>query len=188
MPAQLLHAAHVEQLLRGSIGLCGIEDQLAGEAQGGAHQLCQLSYGHIDAGSDVDQRYAVEQGGIDGSLELHEKNTGLCQVFTEEEFAARSSRSPDRNLLSPQSLGLRYLADQGGQHMRFLGVEIVARAVEIGGHRGQIAGFVLPVVGPTHFNPGDLGQRVGTISGLQRSGEQILFLDWLRTKLWVNAG
>ena len=39
LPAQLVHAAYVEQLLRGSVGLCGVEDQLAFETQDGADLL-----------------------------------------------------------------------------------------------------------------------------------------------------
>ena len=72
--------------------------------------------------------------------------------------------------------------------MGVLGIEVVARAVEIGGHDGEILGVVLPVVGRAHLDPGDLGHRIRAVGGLQGSGEQILLFDRLRAKLWVDAG
>jgi hypothetical protein len=46
----------------------------------------------------------------------------------------------------------------------------------------------LAVVGPAHLDAGNLGQGIGTIGGLERTGEQILFLNRLRAELGVDAG
>src|ERR1700677_5203013 len=71
--------------------------------------------------------------------------------------------------------------------MRILGIEVVARSVEISGHGGQIASVELPVVGPAHLDAGDFGYSIGTVGGLERSGEEILFLDRLGAELGVDT-
>ena len=86
-----------------------------------------------------------------------------------------------------QGLCLRHLADQRRQDVRVLGIEVVARTIEIGGHGRQVSGLELPVVGPAHLDAGDLGQRIRTVGGLERPGEQILFLDRLRAELGVDT-
>jgi hypothetical protein len=46
----------------------------------------------------------------------------------------------------------------------------------------------LPVIRPAHLDAGYLGQRVRPVGGLERTSQQILFFDWLRAKLGVDAG
>ena len=84
--------------------------------------------------------------------------------------------------------GLGRLADERGQHVRVGEVEVVARAVEVGGHGGEVAGAVLAVVAPAHLDARDLGDGVGPVGRLQRPGEQILFLDRLRAEPGIDAG
>jgi hypothetical protein len=68
-------------------------------------------------------------------MQVHEKDTGFGQVFTEQELAARRAGSPDDNLLSARGLRLRDLANQRGQHVGVLQIEVVARAIEVRRHR-----------------------------------------------------
>ena len=60
--------------------------------------------------------------------------------------------------------------------MRGVEVEVVAGAVEVGGHRGEVVRSVLAVVAPAHLDAGDLGQRIGAVGRLQRAGEEVLFV------------
>jgi len=83
--------------------------------------------------------------------------------------------------------GKAQFADHGGDNVAVGKVIVVARAVEIGGHDGKVLGAVLPVIGPAHFNAGNLGQGVGTISGLQRTGEEVVLLDRLGAVARVDA-
>ena len=79
------------------------------------------------------------------------------------------------------------LADERWQHVRILGIIVVAGTVQVGRHRGEVACAVLPVVRPAHFDAGNLGQRIGAIRCLQRAGQQVLFAYRLRTITRVNA-
>ena len=72
--------------------------------------------------------------------------------------------------------------------MRVGKVEVVAGAVEVGGHDGEVAGAVLAVVAPAHLDACDLGDGVGPVSGLERPGEQVLLLDRLGAEPGVDAG
>jgi hypothetical protein len=71
--------------------------------------------------------------------------------------------------------------------MRVLGIEVVSGTVKVAGHRGQIPGAELAVVGPAHLDTGDLGQSIWTIGGLKGPREQIFFLDRLRAELGIDA-
>ena len=89
--------------------------------------------------------------------QVHEKDTGFGQVFTEEEFAARCACSPNDNLVVAQGFCFRHLSDQCRQDVRVLRIEVVSRTIEVGGHGRQISGVELAVVGPTHLDAGDFG-------------------------------
>jgi hypothetical protein len=80
-----------------------------------------------------------------------------------------------------------HLADHGRQHMRVLGVIVVAGAVHIGRHGGDEVGAVLAVVGIAQPDAGDLGDRVRLVGRLERSGQQVLLFERLRGQLGVNA-
>src|SRR5262249_56180310 len=66
-------------------------------------------------------------------------------------------------------------------------MEIVAGAVKIGGHRRYEVAAVLATVGLTKPDPGDLGDRIGFVGRLQRSGQQCRFGDWLGSVARINA-
>ena len=67
-------------------------------------------------------------------------------------------------------------------------IEIVAGTVEVGRHRRDEIGAVLPAIGLAQLDPGDLGDRVPFVRRLQRAGQQRVFGDRLRRELRVDAG
>ena len=79
------------------------------------------------------------------------------------------------------------LADQRRDDMAVVGVVVVVRAVEVGGHHGEEFGAVLAVVAPAHLDAGDLGQGIGPVGRFERAGEQAVFLERLRGQPGVDA-
>lgn len=47
--------------------------------------------------------------------------------------------------------------------MRVREVEVIARALEVRGHGGEVLCSILAVVAPTHLDAGDLGDGVGLL-------------------------
>jgi hypothetical protein len=190
LPAERVQETDVQQLLRCAVGFGGVEDEGAVEVEDAGYGLSQLADGDVLAGADVDQRRRVfvEQRAEAGVVEVHQETAGLGEVVGVEELSARGSGSPDDHLLRARGLGLRRLADQRGQNVRAGEVEVVARAVEVGGHDGEVAGAVLAVVAPAHLDAGDLGNGIGPVGGFERPCEQVLLLDRLGTEPGVDAG
>jgi hypothetical protein len=80
------------------------------------------------------------------------------------------------------------LADQRRDDVAVGEVEVVARAIEVGGHHAAEVGAVLPVVGFAQLDAGDLGDGVGLVGGFQRAGEQRRFRHRLLGETRVDAG
>ena len=68
--------------------------------------------------------------------------------------------------------------------MGVLGVIIVVRAIEVGGHDGDIVGTVLAIQELAILETGDLGEGVGLVGLLEFAGEQAT----LGHGLWSHAG
>ena len=66
-------------------------------------------------------------------------------------------------------------------------VEIVARAVEVGRHGGDVVAAMLPAVGLGQLDAGDLGDRIPFVGRLERAGEQCVLVDRLRRELRIDA-
>ena len=67
-------------------------------------------------------------------------------------------------------------------------VEVVAGAVQVGGHEREIVGAVLAVEAAAQLDAGDLGDGVGAVGLLQRAREQVLLAQRLRGLARVDAG
>ena len=64
---------------------------------------------------------------------------------------------------------------------------MIARAIYIGGHGCEISSSILSVVRPAHLDSGNFGDRIRSIRGLERAGQQVLFTDGLEAELGVDA-
>ena len=71
--------------------------------------------------------------------------------------------------------------------MAVLWVIVIMGAIQIGRHDAAVIAAMLTVIAFTQLDPGDLGNRIGFIGGLQRTGEQGLFAHRLLGMLGVNA-
>lgn len=119
---------------------------------------------------------------------IHQEDDGVGEVIDVQELAQRGARSPDDDLGGVGGLGLVEAADERGQDVGVLGVEVVVGAVEVGGHGGDGVEAVLDAVGLAHLDAGDLGDGVPLVGGLERAGEERALRDGLRRELWVDAG
>lgn len=79
------------------------------------------------------------------------------------------------------------LANQSRDDVAVFRVVGVTRAIEVGGHRGEVFGAVLPVIAPAHFDAGDLGKRVRAVSRFERASKEVFFLHRLWGMLRVDA-
>lgn len=164
-----MQAGYVHQFARCAVGLGRVKDKLAFEVEEAGHDLGQLADGDVFAGSDVDQRWCVfEKQGVEaGLVEVHQEGAGLGKVVGVEELAARGSGTPDGELARASGDGFGRLADQGGEDVRVVKVEVIAGTVEVGGHGSEILCPVLAVVTPAHLDAGDLSDGVGPVGGLE---------------------
>ena len=204
---------HIQQFLRGAVGLGGVERDLAVIADEAGDLFGQFADGHVRAGADVDQG-----GGVGVQADV---DAGGGHVVDVQELAPGRAGAPEQDarrdggmggnaealldLLGDRAeaggvagdagpvLGLGEFrqvefADQGGQDVGGLQVEIVVRAVQVGGHDRDEGGAVLPVVGVALFHAGDFGDGVRRVRRLQRAGEQGVFPDRLGGEFGVDAG
>ncbi len=65
---------------------------------------------------------------------FHEEAAGVGEVVDMEELTARGAGAPDGDGGGARLLGLVELADEGREDVGGLEVEVVAGAVEVGGH------------------------------------------------------
>ena len=118
---------------------------------------------------------------------FEQEQAGLGEVVGVQEFAERRARAPELQGRVAAELGLVHLADQGRQDMGVLQREIVARPVEVAGHRADEVAAVLGAGMVAELDARDLRDRVGLVGDLERTGQQRLLADRLRGQLRVDA-
>src|SRR6266699_4895873 len=104
-----------------------------------------------------------------------------------EKFAARLTRSPNNNLPCPAHFSLVRLAQQRGQGVRSLKIEIITRAVKIGRHGRDEIRPIFARKSLTQFYTGNLGNRVRFVGWFKRPAQERSLRNWLRRKFRVNA-
>lgn len=77
-----------------------------------------------------------------------------------------SANTSDDNLEGVGGLGLVEVTDERGQDVGVLRVEVVVRAIEVGGHGGDGIEAMLDVVGLAHLDADDLGTAYHPLVGL----------------------
>ncbi len=71
--------------------------------------------------------------------------------------------------------------------MARLRVEIVAGTIGVGQHRRDEVAAMLPAIGLSQLDPGDLGDGIGLVGRLERSSQERLFRDRLGGEPWIDA-
>ena len=181
---------------------CGVPSGLlvshsigAGVAHDALGELGQLADGLVVSGADVD--HAVGQLGGGDPLEQEHDRRG--EVVDVQQLAPRAARAPQARPapsaargpsvgVGQSELGFVELADHGRQHVARAQVEVVAGAEQVGRHQREVVGAVLAVEAAAELDAGDLGDRVGAVGLLERSGQQVLLFERLRRLARVDAG
>ena len=119
---------------------------------------------------------------------LAQEDARVGEIVDVEELPPRRPGAPDRHARSAREPRAVDLADQRGEDVGGVEVEVVVRAVEVGRHAGDEVAAVLGRVGLAEADAGDLGERVGVVRRLERAGEKRVLADRLVGELRVDAG
>lgn len=114
---------------------------------------------------------------------LQEVDKGIRKVVNLQELAHRRAVTPQ----SHRSVSLGKLADHRREHMTRLQIKVVPGPVEIGRHRADKVGAILLVVVPAELDGSNLGDRLGLVGRLERTGQQIVLAHRLRCKLGIDT-
>ncbi len=104
-----------------------------------------------------------------------------------QKFPARLARSPNNHLPCPAYFSLVCLAQQRGQGVRSLKIEIITRAVKIGRHGRDEIRPILARESLTQFYTGNLGNRVRFVGWFKRPAQERALWNWLRSKFRIDA-
>src|SRR3979409_656794 len=105
-----------------------------------------------------------------------------------QKFAARLARSPNNHLPCSAHFSLVRLAQQRGQRVRSLKIEIIARAIKICRHDRDKICPILARESLAYFYAAHLGNRVRFVGWLKRPGQERTLRNRLRRKFWIDAG
>jgi hypothetical protein len=180
LPSHPLYLRAIHKLPGRAIRLAGVPQQLPLEPYHLPHQFCKLLDGHLAPTPHIDM--------LQPGVLIHQEDHGVGEVIHVEELAQRRPGAPDDDFGGIGRLGLVEPAYESGQDVRILGVEVVLRAVKVGGHGGNGVEAVLDAVCLAHLDAGDLGDGVPLVGGLERAGEQGVLRDRLRREHGVDAG
>ena len=192
VPAQGVESAAVHELARGAVGLAGVVGDGANIAHGLANGLGNLADGDVLSAAHVDvAEHGQGLGLVGGFRQIHHKDAGGSHVVHVQKLTLWRAAAPDGHLGRMVHLGLMEAADERGDDVAVLGVVVVARAVEVGGHDAAVVHAmtlaILAVVGLAKLDAGNLGDGVGLVGGLQCAGEQAVFGHGLGGQTGVDA-
>ena len=71
--------------------------------------------------------------------------------------------------------------------MRIFKVEIIMRAVKVGGHDRDKVRTILFIIITAQFNCCNFGNCIGLVSGFEGPGQEIFFFERLGGRPWINA-
>ncbi len=178
-PTQLGGFAHVQELAGGAVRTGGVPEDFAFVPHNLGDEFGKGLY-----------RQFLARAGIDGlvaGVVVHQEHAEVGKIIDIEELAQGAAVAPAGDALQAGLLGLMEAADEGGQHMAVLGVVVVVGAVEVGGHDGDVVGAVLAVEELAVLEAADLGEGVGLVGLLQRTGEETALRHGLGSHAGVDA-
>jgi len=178
MTSELLIA---RSLLELSIGLFGVEDDLALEVHGLGNGQSNGLDG--DLGGLIDG----EGDGIGGVVVAHHPDGQFGQIEGVDELAEGSSGAPNGEG-GVVLLGQVALVDEAGDDVAVLDGEVVVRAVDVGGDDGGEVAPVLLGVGAVHGVDEALGVGVSLVGGMGRSVVEHGLVDGVTRLVGEDAG
>ena len=186
-----MHPAHILQLARGAIRLCGVKQQRPFESNDLFDGLGQFPDGDIFSSAQINKAglgIAEQLPGDDFIGLLHQEQATSSHVVNVEQLSPGGAATPDNYFLCIIDFGFMEAANQGRQDVAVLGMEIITRAVEVGGHDGDEFRAVLPIVGFTHLDAGDFGDGIRFVCWFQVPSQKMFFPHWLGGQFGVDAG
>ena len=135
-------------------------------------------------------RYLLASAGIDGfvaAIIVHQEEAKVGKVVDIQEFAQRAAIAPANHLFKMLLLGLVETTNQSREDMAMLGVVVVVRAVEVGGHHADEVGAILSVEIFAILKTADFGEGVGLVGGFQAAGEEAGLRHGLRGETRIDA-
>src|SRR4051794_17215807 len=144
LPAERAHERNVQQLLRRTVGLGAVVDDLGAASDRLAHRRGQLGDRLVLAAADVHERRTpgAEARAHFGAM-FDEMNAGIGHVVAVQELAPRRAGPPDGDRAVFAEPGLVELAHQRRQNVARLQVVIVPGPVKIGRHGAEVVRAVL---------------------------------------------
>lgn len=118
---------------------------------------------------------------------LQQEEDAIGAVINMEELPPCLARTPDLHHFGARQFRLMSFTHQRRDDVARLKIEIVIGAIKIGGHGGDEVTSVLVAIRLAEFDPGDLGDRVPFIRGLETAGEKRVFPDRLVSEFRINA-
>src|SRR5438045_5748545 len=104
-----------------------------------------------------------------------------------QKFATRLARSPSNHLSCSAHFSLVCLAQQRGQRVRSLKIEIITRAIKTGGHDRDEIRPIFARKSLTQFYTGNLGNRVRFVGWFKRPAQERALRDRLRSEFRIDA-
>src|SRR6478672_10748044 len=112
----------------------------------------------------------------------------IREIINVEELTPRRAAPPDHDLGRAGHFGLVKAAQQSRRYVTVLGMEVIARTVEIGRHRRYEITPMLATISLTKFDAGNFCDGVRFVCRLQKSRQQGVFGNWLGSFPRINAG
>ena len=150
MPSKFVQPGRIYQLAGGAVGLSVV----VGDGAIVTNDVLNEGGEGVDGEvlTDTDVKDAVGGGVAEGVLRVFkDEEDSICQVVHVQEFALGRAAAPERDgrvgAVGRGALRLVKLAEQGGQDVTRLEVEVVVRTVEVGRHQREEIVAMLPMVG-----------------------------------------
>lgn len=158
-PALLTEEGAIHEFTWGAVWFGSVENEFAFEANNFADGFGELADGDVVSVADIDQ---VGRVGF-----FQKESAGAGEVVIMQKLAARCTAAPDADGSIAAFISFVDFSHESGEDMGSLQVEIVARAVHIGGHGAGKIGSILFAIGHAELDAGNFGNGVGFVRWLQ---------------------
>ena len=172
-------AADIEAAAGLAVGFGGVPDDLAFEPAEAGDEFGQILDGDLAAAAEIHRFGRI--------VFFHREDESFGAVFDVEEFAADGAGAPGGDLCSAGESGLDAFADQGGDDVAGMRMEIIARAVEIDRQKIDGVQAVLLAVGLAHDQEGFFGDAVGGVGFLGVSVPEFGFAEGDGSEFGIGA-
>lgn len=134
-PSESVQTSYIEQFPWCSIRIRRIKPDFAFRMNEVPNEKCQLADFQIGARPHVDDFRSF--------IFPHQEQARIHQIIHVQEFSSRRTGSPKRDAVHTLATGIVKPANQRGEHVRRIEIEIVAWPIQIRGHHRDKSAAVL---------------------------------------------